>query len=86
MSTVCPITVMIRFTLLVFVSFSLACLHVVAASARSQPNIVLILVDDFGYECVGANGSTSYRTPVMDKLGSSLIPVGKGKIRGKVAG
>ncbi len=64
---------MIRFTLLVFVSFSLSWLHAVAASARSQPNIVLILVDDFGYECVGANGSTSYRTPVMDKLAATGV-------------
>jgi arylsulfatase A len=29
---------------------------------------VLILVDDFGYECVAANGGTSYRTPHLDKL------------------
>ena len=64
---------MIRFTLLVFVSFSLSWLHAVAASARSQPNIVIILVDDFGYECVGANGSTSYRTPVMDKLAATGV-------------
>lgn len=31
-----------------------------AASSR-PPNIVLILVDDFGYECIGAYGGTSYR-------------------------
>lgn len=37
--------------------------HVVAA-----PNIVLILADDFGYECVGANGCTSYQTPHLDRL------------------
>lgn len=41
-------------------------------SARSaeaaRPNIVLIMVDDFGYECVGANGSTSYETPRLDEL------------------
>ncbi|MBN1417909.1 MAG: sulfatase-like hydrolase/transferase [Planctomycetes bacterium] len=33
-----------------------------------RPNVVLIMVDDFGYECVGANGSTSYRTPHLDGL------------------
>jgi arylsulfatase A len=36
-----------------------------------RPNVVLILVDDFGYECVGANGGTSYRTPELDRLAAS---------------
>lgn len=39
-----------------------------AAEAGRRPNIVLVLVDDFGYECVGANGGESYRTPVLDRL------------------
>lgn len=38
----------------------------VASSAK--PNIVLILLDDFGYENVTANGGESYQTPVMDRL------------------
>ena len=46
--------------------FSAAVPSVVGAA--TQPNVVLILVDDFGYECVGANGGTSYRTPQLDKL------------------
>src|SRR5262245_58541930 len=33
-----------------------------------RPNVILILADDFGYECVGANGGTSYKTPHLDKL------------------
>ncbi|MCP5521972.1 MAG: sulfatase-like hydrolase/transferase [Verrucomicrobiales bacterium] len=33
-----------------------------------RPNIVLIMVDDFGYECVGADGSADYRTPNIDRL------------------
>ena len=37
--------------------------------ARAEkPNIVMIMADDFGYECVGANGGTSYKTPVLDKM------------------
>ena len=32
------------------------------------PNIILILADDFGYECVTANGGESYRTPNLDRL------------------
>lgn len=33
-----------------------------------RPNIVLIMADDMGYECIGANGSTAYRTPNIDRL------------------
>ena len=33
-----------------------------------QPNIVLIMSDDLGYEVVGANGGTSYKTPCIDAL------------------
>jgi arylsulfatase A len=53
---------MIRFSLLVSLIF------VVATSARSQPNIILIMADDFGYECVTANGGESYQTPHLDRL------------------
>lgn len=41
-----------------------------SALAASRPNVVLVLIDDMGYECVGANGSTSYRTPHLDQLAS----------------
>lgn len=33
-----------------------------------QPNIVLIMSDDLGYEVIGANGGTSYKTPYIDAL------------------
>lgn len=39
-----------------------------AAEAGRPPNIVLILADDMGYECLGAYGGTSYKTPHLDKL------------------
>lgn len=39
-----------------------------AEEAAPRPNILLIMLDDFGYECVGANGSTSYQTPQIDAL------------------
>ena len=42
-----------------------------ASTATSRPNIVLILADDLGYETIGANGGTSYRTPVLDKLAAT---------------
>ena len=37
------------------------------------PNIVLLMADDMGYECLSANGSTSYNTPVLDNLGEKGI-------------
>ncbi|MEA3367427.1 MAG: sulfatase-like hydrolase/transferase, partial [Planctomycetota bacterium] len=39
-----------------------------AAGRGGKPNIVLIMADDLGYETIGANGGTSYRTPVLDGL------------------
>lgn len=33
-----------------------------------RPNIVLIMADDMGYECVGADGGESYQTPHLDEL------------------
>jgi arylsulfatase A len=34
----------------------------------SRPNIVLIMADDLGYECIEANGGTSYKTPHLNRL------------------
>ena len=39
----------------------------------ATPNIVLIMADDLGYECIGANGGTSYRTPVIDELAQTGV-------------
>ncbi len=36
-----------------------------------RPNVVLIMADDMGYECVGANGGQTYRTPRLDRLAAS---------------
>ncbi|MBN2030979.1 sulfatase-like hydrolase/transferase [bacterium] len=35
---------------------------------KQKPNIVLIMADDLGFECIGANGGNSYSTPVLDRL------------------
>ena len=37
-------------------------------STGKRPNIVLIMADDMGYECLGCNGSESYKTPHLDRL------------------
>jgi arylsulfatase A len=49
--------------------FALSPLH----ADERKPNVVLILIDDFGYECVTANGGESYKTPVMDKLAATGV-------------
>ncbi|GAB4142413.1 sulfatase-like hydrolase/transferase [Thermopirellula anaerolimosa] len=38
-----------------------------------RPNVILILADDLGYETVGANGGTSYKTPRLDQLAASGV-------------
>ena len=43
------------------------------ATAAQRPNIVLIMADDLGYECISANGGTSYQTPVLDRLAAEGI-------------
>ncbi len=57
----------------ILIVFKVAILLVVCligggALAAPRPNVVLVMLDDYGYECVGANGGTSYQTPHLDKL------------------
>lgn len=42
-------------------------------TGRDRPNIVLILADDLGFECIGADGCTSYKTPVLDQLAATGV-------------
>ena len=49
-------------------AFGFLPLAVFGAPAIQKPNIILIMADDFGYECVTANGGESYRTPNLDRL------------------
>src|SRR5438445_9261439 len=44
---------------------------VTRAADAPKPNLVLILADDLGYECLGCNGSTTYKTPHLDKLAAT---------------
>jgi len=43
----------------------------ISGYSAERPNVILIMVDDFGYECVTANGGESYRTPHIDKLAAT---------------
>ncbi len=36
--------------------------------AENKPNIVFIMADDLGYECLGVNGADDYATPNLDVL------------------
>ncbi|MBA4018461.1 MAG: arylsulfatase [Pirellula sp.] len=44
-----------------------------AAAPASKPNIILIMADDFGFECVAANGGESYKTPNLDRLAAEGV-------------
>lgn len=44
-----------------------------APAAGARPNIVLIMADDLGYECIAANGGESYQTPVLDGLAAEGV-------------
>jgi len=37
---------------------------------NKRPNIVLIMADDLGFECVSVNGKSTYKTPNIDYLAS----------------
>ena len=41
---------------------------ILASGSVKKPNLILIMSDDMGYECVRANGGTSYLTPHLDEL------------------
>lgn len=67
----------------VFVCLSLAIVAVASAAEQQgvasagakgiRPNVVLILADDLGLECVGAYGGQSYKTPNIDRLAESGV-------------
>lgn len=44
-----------------------------STSRHGKPNIVLLMADDMGYECLSSNGSLSYSTPALDNLADNGI-------------
>ncbi len=60
--------------LIVFVSTVLSCANIpVKEEVGKKPNIILIMADDMGYECLSTYGSTSYNTPVLDNMAAQGI-------------
>ena len=43
------------------------------AQANDQPNIILIMADDMGYEALSSNGSESCKSPNLDKLAANGV-------------
>ena len=64
-----PMKLPARFLPLVLLVLAALCTPLHAADAK--PNIILIMADDFGYECVTANGGQSYQTPHLDRLAAT---------------
>ncbi len=50
----------------IFLGFTLVSLK--AQISTPDPNIVMILADDLGYECINSYGGTSYNTPNLNQL------------------
>ena len=55
--------------ILTFLSLSLCS----ALTAPAKPNIIAIMADDMGFECMSSNGRTSYQTPHLDRLAKGGI-------------
>ena len=53
---------------LFMIFFGLSLLNLKAQKNNQPPNIVLILADDLGYECINSYGGTSYKTPFLTQL------------------
>jgi len=52
---------------------SMAGTAAIAPAQTSRPNVLFILADDLGYECLGCYGGTSYRTPNLDRLAAKGV-------------
>jgi len=44
------------------------CAIVSCTKKEGKPNVILIMADDMGYECLAVNGAIAYQTPTLDKM------------------
>ncbi|WP_153557333.1 sulfatase-like hydrolase/transferase [Roseimaritima sediminicola] len=56
---------------LFFTAIALASLSSSVRAADRRPNVLLIMADDMGFECLGANGGETYQTPRLDRLAAN---------------
>ena len=63
----------VKHTIVLLIALMLTSFASLHAGQNSRPNIILIMADDFGYECVTANGGQSYQTPNLDKLAATGV-------------
>ena len=60
--------------LLLICTTFLTCLNFVFSQLKDeQPNIILIMADDMGYEALSSNGSESCKSPNLDKLAAEGV-------------
>jgi len=56
----------ITWTIFSFLSFAVI-------GQEKKPNIVLIMADDMGFECLSCNGSLTYKTPNLDRIANQGV-------------
>lgn len=44
-----------------------------AGKAEERPNVIVIMADDLGYECLGSSGGLDYQTPHLDRLAATGV-------------
>ncbi len=54
-------------------------------TTNARPNVIVFLVDDLGYECLGANGSATFQTPSVDRLARNGIRFEQAYVQPKLA-
>ncbi len=50
-----------------------ACNQPSEITEQTRPNVILIMADEIGYDCLSSIGSTSYDTPILDGLAAKGI-------------
>jgi len=48
--------------------FARSAIRLIKGERDKRPNIILIMADDLGVECLGSYGCTEYKTPELDRL------------------
>jgi arylsulfatase A-like enzyme len=62
------------------------CFGCIDVNAQKKPNIVLLFADDAGYADFGFQGSTSFKTPNLDKLAKQSVKCSQGYVSDPTCG